>query len=329
MSNEQSDQQSFNFAVGQVWRLRNGQTTKVSSLVEGPDPYGSYVITCSDGFYRGPSGEMFPYRYAHDRDLVEIISHPAGDEHDALTFHPLPVKDLVTVDYDGAIIRGFGVVDPAVGTVADINAAHAVMTAAAPAPTPSLRLVSSANNGVGDIASTAKGTGARFNAGKLPVDLIPLRQIGTLYLMRGLGAGLTTQQVGAARALQLIGDFQSRDAGVEALYDALGALGEPADVVRECAQVFDYGRKKYAAWNWAKGMAWSVPIGCAGRHAVWGILAGEHLDPESGYPHRGHIACNIVMLIAYAATYLEGDDRPAAGLIGWRDVREQDERRVA
>jgi hypothetical protein len=78
----------------------------------------------------------------------------------------------------------------------------------------------------------------------------------------------------------------------------------------DCAAVFDYGRKKYATWNWAKGMPWSVPMACAVRHCL-AILRGEENDPESGLPHRGHVACNLVMLAQYEHTYLEGDDRPS------------------
>lgn len=108
---------------------------------------------------------------------------------------------------------------------------------------------------VGDVQSETRGTGARFNDGKVPLDLIPL----------------------------------------SALID--------------CARVFDYGRRKYAAWNWAKGMDWSVPYGCLLRHmAAW--FDGEDNDPESGLPHIGHAMCNLVMLATFTRTFREGDDRP-------------------
>lgn len=108
---------------------------------------------------------------------------------------------------------------------------------------------------IGDVSSEARGTGARFNDGKVPLDLIPL------------------------------------------------------SALIECARVFDYGRRKYAAWNWAKGMDWSVPYGCLLRHmAAW--FDGEDNDPESGLPHLGHAMCNLVMLSTFARTFREGDDRP-------------------
>ena len=161
--------------------------------------------------------------------------------------------------------------------------------------------------GIGDINSNALGSGARYNAGKPALDLIPAKVIAeTLSLFCS-----TVNDKPWLTALTAIGRFQMREADVEGLYDALAFLGNPADVWRECAAVFDYGRNKYAAWNWAKGMPWSVPIGCAMRHILFGPLAGEELDSESGLSHRGHVACNLVMLIYYFDHYPEGDDRPS------------------
>jgi hypothetical protein len=164
--------------------------------------------------------------------------------------------------------------------------------------------------GIGDINSDAKGSGARFNTGKPPYDLVPLALVGaSLQDPRWYP---TDAENAAATALIALGDYQSRRRGTEALYDMLRVVGlEGWD---ECAQVFDYGRGKYAAWNWAKGMAWSVPIACAARH-LKAMQRGEPVDPESGRPHRGHVFCNGVMLLTYASTFPEGDDRPAAGLL--------------
>ena len=77
----------------------------------------------------------------------------------------------------------------------------------------------------------------------------------------------------------------------------------------EAVKVFEFGAKKYKAWNWAKGMLWSVPTGCILRHAQC-MLEGEELDKESGFHHLGHIICNLIMLERYVYTYTDGDDRP-------------------
>jgi Domain of unknown function (DUF5664) len=93
------------------------------------------------------------------------------------------------------------------------------------------------------------------------------------------------------------------------------AIGDHTSLtsLADAARVFDYGRKKYAEWNWAKGMAWSIPLACALRHCL-AILDGEENDPESGLPHVGHIKCNLLMLLTFAETFPDGDDRPVRWL---------------
>ena len=119
--------------------------------------------------------------------------------------------------------------------------------------------MTSTSQGVGDVTSEARGSGARFNYGKPDYSLIPL----------------TTM---AAEA-----------------------------------RVWAYGKEKYAAWNWTKGMAWSIPFACLMRHmSAW--QAGEECDAESGLPHLAHAMCNLRMLTLYATNYQEGDDRPTKEL---------------
>ncbi len=168
--------------------------------------------------------------------------------------------------------------------------------------------------GIGDLASDAQGSGARFNAGKPPLELIPFRAIAA-----SLRSPFTPDHhLGLIAALDALGRFQAREGDDhDNLIAAFQAIG--TDAWPDCAAVFDYGRKKYAAWNWAKGMAWSVPLACAGRH-IFAMLKGELIDmdkpgqPGSQLPHRGHVYCNLVMLWTYQRTYIEGDDRPAKGL---------------
>ena len=113
---------------------------------------------------------------------------------------------------------------------------------------------------VGDVNSTERGSGARFNDNKADLSLIPLCTL------------------------------------------------------EDEARVWMYGKAKYAAYNWAKGMDWSVPLACALRHlSAW--QRGEEIDPESLQPHLAHVMCNIRMLMLYSKTYPEGDDRPPKELM--------------
>lgn len=152
--------------------------------------------------------------------------------------------------------------------------------------------------GIGDIASTEPGSAARYNAGKPDLALVPLRLIA-LFRAHQLARS------SCVSALSNLGSWQE-SGDVRLLWNVLSDLG---DGWSECAQVFDYGRRKYAAWNWAKGFQWSVPLASAARHLV-AMIDGEVNDPESGLPHRGHVYCNIVMLLTFQRTYPQGDDRP-------------------
>lgn len=157
---------------------------------------------------------------------------------------------------------------------------------------------------VGDVNSTERGSGARFNDGKPPLELIPLR-----VLADALHEDDQSPDRQATRAIRRLGYWQegSVEKGEQGNASALRIVNAWDD----CSRVFDYGRKKYAEWNWVKGMAWSVPLGCAARHLrKWSL--GEELDPESGLSHAGHAMCNIVMLVLFERTFPEGDDRPPA-----------------
>ena len=150
--------------------------------------------------------------------------------------------------------------------------------------------------GVGDLDSTKPGTGARFNADKAKMQYVPMRVVAATE-----GSVL----------LHTVADFEEGDDW--AIYGPLQAFTRK-DWEDICA-VFDYGAKKYAEWNWAKGMKWSIPLACIKRHAL-AIGNGEVNDPESGLPHRAHIGCNIVMLAHFVQRYPKLDDRPPPWAFG-------------
>lgn len=151
--------------------------------------------------------------------------------------------------------------------------------------------------GVGDISSSELGSGARYNAGKPDFSLIPLSILAEHFKTLGL-------EVKYYAAMHSLAKFQIEQQDAEYLNDAIRLIGNEW---KACANVFTYGKKKYAAWNWAKGMAWSVCIACIGRHFER-LAMGELMDPESGEPHIGHVMCNIVMLAHYVRFYPEGND---------------------
>jgi hypothetical protein len=122
------------------------------------------------------------------------------------------------------------------------------------------------------------------------------------------GDTIETQTFGPLKG---VGDVKSNAKGSGARYN--GGKADlsliPLCTLEDEAKVWMYGKEKYAAWNWAKGMDWSIPFACMMRHmAAW--QRGEENDPESGLPHLAHAMCNLRMLTLYSKTFTEGDTRP-------------------
>lgn len=162
-------------------------------------------------------------------------------------------------------------------------------------------------DGIGDVNSDTRGSGARFNTGKVPYELLPLE----IVLKAGRTRSDSDRVHGVLRGLAA---WQRGDVSGLGYVLAIACGGEVTlPALADAARVFDYGRKKYAEWNWAKGMKWSVAMACAVRHCL-AILGGEEIDSESGLPHIAHVQCNILMLLTFAETYPEGDDRPTKWL---------------
>ena len=152
---------------------------------------------------------------------------------------------------------------------------------------------------VGDISSNAKGSGARANGDKVPMDLIPVS------VWRNKWRTAMTQSVDSEQLMDIMYALEKWQEGEYKPLDAVLSF----NCLEGACRVFAYGAGKYAAWNWAKGMAWSVPLGCALRH-MQAVLDGEFIDDESGLPHIDHVFSNLVMLDYFETHYPEGDDRP-------------------
>lgn len=83
----------------------------------------------------------------------------------------------------------------------------------------------------------------------------------------------------------------------------------PPDPLIQIAKVLDFGAKKYAAYNWTKGIKYSRVYGAALRH-LWAWWKGEPCDSETGLSHLAHAGCCVLFLLQYEATRKEFDDRP-------------------
>lgn len=76
----------------------------------------------------------------------------------------------------------------------------------------------------------------------------------------------------------------------------------------QISRVLEFGKKKYDAHNWRKGMSWSRLIGAALRHLT-AYKDGEDLDPETGLSHLAHLGCCTMFLLEFIKTHPDFDDR--------------------
>jgi hypothetical protein len=76
-------------------------------------------------------------------------------------------------------------------------------------------------------------------------------------------------------------------------------------------RVLTFGAKKYAAWNWSKGILYMRIFGAILRH-LFAWVTGEDNDPETGLPHLDHAACELMFLQHFTkdGKYRQYDDRP-------------------
>lgn len=100
----------------------------------------------------------------------------------------------------------------------------------------------------------------------------------------------------------------------------------PIDSVEEILKVLEFGKRKYAAWNWASngGFKYSRLFGSLLRH-IFAWWRGEDKDPETGLSHLAHAGCNILFLLYYIkhrdTKYQNNDDRNV-----WQRLKELKER---
>jgi hypothetical protein len=85
------------------------------------------------------------------------------------------------------------------------------------------------------------------------------------------------------------------------------------DFIEMVARILDAGEQKYGKSNWRLGLHYSRVIDAARRHLA-AMERGEDIDPDSGFPHAGHVTCNMLFLDYYRRKEMgtEWDDRPFA-----------------
>lgn len=158
-----------------------------------------------------------------------------------------------------------------------------------------------------------RGGGLRYDAGKPRLDLIPAGFVAEVMHFFAVDPPISLMSTNhpALCALRVLHCFQTRERNdANSVVPAAVLFGTQG--LLDCARVLDFGITKYSAWNWALGMPWSKPIGCAMRHLLAMHDDPDALDAESGLPHRGHVVCNLLFLWWYAKHCPQLDDRMPA-----------------
>ena len=87
----------------------------------------------------------------------------------------------------------------------------------------------------------------------------------------------------------------------------------PYDSIEEIAKVLEFGKHKYAAWNWTEGggFKYTRVFNASMRHLL-AFMRGEDKDPDSGLSHIAHLGCNVLFLLHFILNkekYNTCDDR--------------------
>lgn len=86
----------------------------------------------------------------------------------------------------------------------------------------------------------------------------------------------------------------------------------PMGALEEVVKVYTFGVKKYEAWNWRKGIAYSRCFAAIMRHLFVWWWKREEKDAESGCHPLSAVVFYCLNLMQYELDQAQGlDDRPA------------------
>lgn len=102
----------------------------------------------------------------------------------------------------------------------------------------------------------------------------------------------------------------------------------PAEPLRQLAEHFGRGAKKYADRNWEAGFDWSLSFAALNRH-LWQFWAGEDIDTETGSPHIIAVMWHAAVLAEFAATHPEFDNRATTQIRRWLEAESEWKLRAA
>lgn len=145
------------------------------------------------------------------------------------------------------------------------------------------------------------------------IDYDPKSRLSTLsFNAKGIKRRFTGTEEECHEALEALqkGDVvaEQPSGGIKLDQGKPGMYLVPYTAVAEIAKVLDFGAKKYAPGNWAKGIAYSRLISAAERH-LGAFKDGEDKDPESSLSHVAHLGCCVLFLMWMVLRRPDLDDR--------------------
>lgn len=81
------------------------------------------------------------------------------------------------------------------------------------------------------------------------------------------------------------------------------------EITDSFVRVAEFGAKKYAPWNWSKGLS-RVQLCCSLLRHTFAYIRGQDKDPESGLDHTDHILWNAAVLSHNVHWGLDDERRP-------------------
>tara|TARA_B110000908_G_C10248279_1_gene450213 strand:- start:1780 stop:2163 length:384 start_codon:yes stop_codon:yes gene_type:complete len=85
----------------------------------------------------------------------------------------------------------------------------------------------------------------------------------------------------------------------------------PVEALEAIAKVFEFGAKKYGAFNWradGENTEWRRSFSSLQRH-LYAWSECEDTDPDSGLDHLSHAASQLMIMICHAKNHPEMDNR--------------------
>ncbi len=132
------------------------------------------------------------------------------------------------------------------------------------------------------------GVGKKYDAGKLPLELIPYHSVGPVFWR-------LRDHPDFCRFTALLGWYQGVTY-VPSLARQIKCLPDSGDWIAEVLAVLAHGREKYGELNWRLVNNARTRYTAAALRHLLSHMRGQLTDDETGLRHASHYICNLLFL---------------------------------